>query len=414
MTIEQTTLKSGLRVVTESRQSVETVSVGLWVNVGSRYEPLHLNGITHFLEHMLFKGTETRSAFDIAYDIERVGGHMNAYTTRDYTTYYARVLKEDLPLAVDILSDILQNSVLDDREILREQDVVIQEVGQALDTPDDLVFDLLQEAAYPDQALGRTILGSPDNIRSFNSKIIRDFMARHYTAGNIVLAAAGKVDHGQLVDLAERYFASLPTGSRDGLEPAHYHPHHIMENKTLEQCHVTLGFPAVGFHHDDYYALQIYSMALGGGMSSRLFQQVREERGLAYSIYCFANCFSDHGLFGIYGGTSPAMVPEMVDVTLDQMQDISEKMTAEELQIARAQLKAGLMMAIEATSSRIEQMGRQLLFFDRVIPIDEMIDKVENVTLDQVQGYAANLLDPATMSSAVVGSVPNGYDLKNY
>lgn len=411
MTIQQTTLPNGLRVVSESRKTVETVSVGVWVKVGSRYESVDLNGMTHFLEHMLFKGTDRRSAYDIAYDIERVGGHMNAYTTRDYTTYYARVLKEDLALAVDILSDIILNSSLSDVEVKREQDVVLQEIGQAIDTPDDLVFDLLQESAYPNQALGRTILGLPSGVRSFTSDSLRRFMSHHYTAGNIVLAASGKLDHQQLVDLAARAFEGLPAGKPLEVEPARYQATHVLEQKKLEQSHVTLGFPAVGFHHDDYYALQIYSMALGGGMSSRLFQQVREERGLAYSIYCFANCFSDHGLFGVYGGTSPAMVPEMIDVTLDQMQAISEYMSAEELQISRAQLKAGLLMAIESTSSRIEQMGRQLLFFDRVIPIEEMIDRVESVTLDQVKDYGKQLINRDQMTSAIVGSVPKGFSL---
>ncbi|WND02905.1 pitrilysin family protein [Temperatibacter marinus] len=411
MTIEVTTLSNGLRVVSEYRRSVETASVGVWVNVGSRYEEPSLNGITHFLEHMLFKGTERRSARDIAYEIERVGGHMNAYTTRDYTTYYARVLKEDLPLAVDMLADIIQNSKLCDKEILREQDVVIQEIGQALDTPDDLVFDLMQEVAYPDQALGRTILGQPENVRSFNSTTLKGFMQSHYTAQNMVLAAAGKVDHAELVALAEKEFSSLPQGQDQGFEPAMYQGKSILDDKALEQSHVTLGFPAVGFHHDDYYALQVYSMALGGGMSSRLFQEVRENRGLAYSIYCFANCFSDHGLFGVYGGTSPDLVPEMVQVTLDQMKDMSMNMTSEELDVAKAQLKAGLLMAIEATTSRIEQIGRQILFFDRVIPIEEMISNVESVDLAKVKSYAADLIETGPVTSAIVGKVPVGYKL---
>lgn len=411
MSIEQTTLPNGLRIVSEYRRSVETVSVGVWVNVGSRYESPELNGITHFLEHMLFKGTERRSARDIAYEIERVGGHMNAYTTRDYTTYYARVLKEDMPLAVDMLADIIQNSKLENNEIKREQEVVIQEIGQALDTPDDLVFDMLQDIAYKDQALGRTILGQPENVRSFTKETLRGFMDSHYTAKNMVLAAAGKVNHAELVALAEKLFADLPTGDLKPFDTATYTPNTIIDPKSLEQSHVTLGFPAVGFHHDDYYALQIYSMALGGGMSSRLFQEVRESRGLAYSIYCFANCFADHGLFGVYGGTSPDLVPEMVQVTLDQMKDISVNMTAEELDVARAQLKAGLLMAIEATTSRIEQMGRQILFFDRVIPIDEMISKMEEVNLGQVKTYAESLIEGDQMTSAIVGQVPEGFTL---
>lgn len=409
MSIKQTVLSNGLRVVSEYRRTVETVSVGIWVKVGSRYEPLELNGITHFLEHMLFKGTERRSARDIAYEIERVGGHLNAYTTRDYTTYYARVLKEDLPLAVDMLADILQHSQFSEAEIKREKEVVVQEIGQTLDTPDDLVYDLLQECAFPDQPLGRTILGPAETVRSFTEDRLRAFMKKHYTAGNMVLAAAGKVDHEALVDLAEKHFSGLQQGAETIIDTASYKAGMVIDDKKLEQSHVTLGFPAVGFHHDDYYALQIYSMALGGGMSSRLFQEVRENRGLAYSIYCFANCFADTGLFGIYGGTSPDLVPEMVEVTLGQMQAISRELCDEELQMSRAQLKAGLLMAIESTTSRIEQMGRQLLFFDRVIPIEEMIEKVEAVTRDHVRDYAAQLVGTDAMTTAIVGQVPKGF-----
>lgn len=406
MTVRTTKLASGLRVVSESRRTVETVTIGVWVDVGARFESKEQNGLTHCLEHMLFKGTETRSARAIAFEIEAVGGHMNAYTSRDNTTYYARVLKEDIDLAVDLLADLVLNSVCDAEELEREKDVILQEIGQTRDTPDDIVFDHLQSVAFKNQAIGRTILGEPETVRAFNRNSLMSFLAAHYLAGNIVISAAGNLDHDALVKLVEKKFARLPTGTRKQPAAARYVGGVHLQDRDLEQLHLTLGWPGVSYHDDSYYAHQIYSTILGGGMSSRLFQEVREHRGLAYSVYSFSSSHSETGLFGIYAGTSPDMIAELMPVLKKEMTALAEGPTEEEFQVARAQMKAGLLMALEATTSRMEQLGRQMLLFDRVIPVPEMIGNVEGVSRQDVAEVAGSFLvgDPPSVAAVGDGS----------
>ena len=408
MTVEVTKLKNGLRIVSESRSSVETVSVGFWIDVGSRHETLKLNGITHFLEHMLFKGTKTRSAKDIVLEIEAVGGHMNAYTTRDNTTYYARVLKNDLPLAVDILCDMLRNSLCASSDVEREKEVILQEVGQALDTPDDVVFDNLQAAAYSNQAIGRSILGEVANIKSFTQDDLLGYLQSNYSASNIVVSAVGNLKHKDLVSLVESKLADLPTGTGKTPEPASYTGGRKIESRELEQVHYTAAWPSYSYHDDNYYAMQVYSTILGGGMSSRLFQEVREHRGLAYSVYSFTSSHADTGMFGLYAGTSPDMVEEMVPVIKGEMEKLAAGPESVEFKVAIAQLKASLMMALEATTSRMEQLGRQQLVFNRVIPVEEMIANVEAVELDHVQKIAMKICDTEQPTLAIVG--PGTYE----
>lgn len=403
MSVEVTRLPSGLRIVSESRPQLQTVAVGMWVDVGARHEPEPLNGITHCLEHMLFKGTKRRSARDIASEIEAVGGQMNAYTSRDNTTYYARVMKDDLPLAFDVLSDIILNSQCDAEELRREKEVIIQEIGQAIDTPDDIVFDHLQEASFRDQAIGRSILGTPDHVRSFSSDDLRGYLKRNYTASNIVVSAVGNLSHKDLVALAEEKLAALPAGQPSKTSQAVYTGGDLRESRDLEQVHITTAWPGCSFLDDSYYAMQVYSTILGGGMSSRLFQEVREVRGLAYSVYSFTSSHQDVGLFGIYAGTGPDMAAEMMPVIRGEMEALTIGPTEKEFQIAMAQLKSGLVMALEATTSRMEQLGRQMLVFDRLIPIEEMIDNVEAVSLDDVAKIAGNILNAQETSMAIVG-----------
>lgn len=403
MTVQVTQLPSGLRIVSESRRTVETVAIGVWVDVGARFETERQNGLTHCLEHMLFKGTTNRSARDIAFEIESVGGHMNAYTSRDNTTYYARVLKEDLPLAVDLLGDLVINSVCDAEELEREKDVILQEIGQTLDTPDDVVFDHLQSVAFKDQPIGRTILGDAETVRGFNRDGLMSFLDTHYLASNIVISAVGNLDHNQLAEIVAEKFEALSIGGRDKPQSAHYVGGVKLENRDLEQLHITLGWPGVSFHDDNYYAHQIYSTILGGGMSSRLFQEVREHRGLAYSVYSFSSSHAETGLFGIYAGTSPNLIADMIPVIKGEMVALVDGPSEQEFQIARAQLKAGLLMALEATTSRMEQLGRQLLLFKRVIPVQEMIDNVDSVTPENVGIVAAEFANIDEPSVAVVG-----------
>jgi predicted Zn-dependent peptidase len=387
----------------EQRPELQTASIGVWVNVGARDESADLNGITHCLEHMFFKGTETRSARDIALEIETVGGHLNAYTTRDNTTYYARVLKDDIPLAVDVLSDILLNSVFDEAELAREKEVILQELGQAVDTPDDIVFDHLQAVAFANQPLGRSILGTPETIRGFTSDILHRYRRDNYVTGNMVISIVGNFDVDAVTDLINEKFAATPSGNAKPCVEAHYVGGRFVEARHLEQLHLTLGWNGCSFHDDDYYPMQVYSTVLGGGMSSRLFQEVREKRGLAYSVYSFTGSHAETGIFGIYAGTSPDMAGELLPVIREEMHTIAQDFTDEEIRIAGAQLKAGLMMALESTTSRMEQLGRQLLLFNRIIPVSEMMDNVDAVTLSSVRDLAGKLSASSDVSLAAIG-----------
>jgi len=409
-----TRLDNGFRIISENWQRLETVSVGVWVDVGSRHEPVELGGIAHYIEHMLFKGTKKRSAQAIAEEIEAVGGHLNAYTSRDQTTYFARVLKDDLDLAVDMISDILLHSNFDPAETAREQDVILQEIGQSEDTPDDIVFDHLQETAFPSQPLGRPILGTPESVKAISADALKSYQNTSYTAGNMVLAAVGNVDHDALVDMAKAAFAALPAGEGPKHSVAAYSGGEARSDKALEQLHITLGFSGVSLYDDHYYTKQVFSMLFGGGMSSRLFQQVREKRGLAYSVYSFTSSHEDTGLWGIYAGTSGDMAAELIDELASELHDVMENVTDKEVLRARTQLKAGLMMAMESTSTRAEQLGRQMMIFDRVVPVDEVLKGVDAVDVAAVKDFIKQSLSkPITVAYVGPGeSVPPYEDVQ--
>jgi predicted Zn-dependent peptidase len=392
MSVQVTTLPNGMRVATDPMDGVETASVGVWVDVGTRNEPAEVNGVAHLLEHMAFKGTTRRSALAIAEEIENVGGHLNAYTSREQTAYYAKVLKEDVPLAVDILSDILQHSVFDEAELGRERTVILQEIGQAQDTPDDVIFDHFQERAYPDQAMGRPTLGQAEIIRTIARGTVADYMRTHYSAQNMVLAASGRVDHDRMVELAGNAFDSLPPGHSGTTEPARYGGGDFRDDRDLEQVHLVLGFPCVSYTDPDYYATSVFSTILGGGMSSRLFQEIREKRGLVYSVYSFASAFSDGGLFGIYAGTGEDEVAELMPVLCGELLRAGDTITDAELARARAQLKASILMGLESTSSRAEQIASQLMIFGRPIPPEEIVAKIEAVDRAAVARIAQSML----------------------
>jgi len=310
--IRVTKLPSGLTVVSERMDRVETVSLGAYIATGTRHETAEENGVSHFLEHMAFKGTERRSAAGIAEEIEAVGGHINAYTAREQTAYYVKVLKEDTALGADIIGDILTHSVFDADELERERGVILQEIGQARDTPDDIIFDHFQEAAYPGQPMGRPVLGTEELIRAMRRDTLTGYMKRHYAASNTVVAAAGNLEHEQILDLVQRHFADLPTDPAPAAQPGLYSGGEFREDRDLDQVHVVLGFPAVGYGTPDYYPTMLLATLLGGGMSSRLFQEVREKRGLVYSIYSFAAPYMDGGVFGIYAGTGESEAAELM------------------------------------------------------------------------------------------------------
>jgi predicted Zn-dependent peptidase len=406
-----TTLDNGLRVATEAMASVQTASVGVWVDVGARYEAAEVNGVAHMLEHMAFKGTARRSARAIAEAIENVGGSLNAYTSREHTAYYPRVLADDLPLAVDLLADILQHSVFDEAELARERGVVVQEIGQVHDTPDDLVFDLFQETAFPGQPIGRSILGPAELVAAMPRGALVDYMAQHYNPARLVLSAAGKVDHGQLVELGGRLLRELPTPQAASAAPARYQGGEFREERELEQAHLLLGLPAFSYLDDDFFALQVLSAMLGGGMSSRLFQEVRENRGLAYSIFSFASSYVDTGLLGIYAGTGEKETAELVPVVCDELLALIAAPGEEELVRARAQLKASLMMALESCFAQSEELARQLLIFGRRIPQDEIIAKVDAVDQAAIRRVGRRLLTSGPPTLAAIGPLANLPDL---
>ena len=379
MTAQLSTLANGLRVATDRIDTVDTVSLGIWVDVGTRHETADINGVAHFLEHMAFKGTERRSALAIAEEIEAVGGHLNAYTSRESTAYYAKVLKDDLPLALDILSDILQHSTFEPEELERERAVILQEIGQANDTPDDIIFDHFQECAYPDQAMGRPVLGSPEIIRRIGRATVLAYLHNHYGARRIVLSAAGNLDHEAVVAHAEELLGSLPTERSTATEPARYTGGDRREERDLEQLHLVLGFPGLVLCDPDYYAATVLSTAFGGGMSSRLFQEIREKRGLVYAIHSFVHGYRDGGLFGIYAGTGEVEAGELVPALCEEVIRLEDGLSPVELNRAKTQMKAGLLMSLESTSARCEQLAQHLLIHGTPFDPAEIIGHIESV-----------------------------------
>jgi predicted Zn-dependent peptidase len=379
MTTQLATLSNGLRIVTDRIETVDTVSLGLWVDVGTRHEAPQINGAAHFLEHMAFKGTERRSARDIAEEIEAVGGHLNAYTSRESTAYYAKVLKEDMPLALDILADILQHSSFDPAEFERERTVILQEIGQANDTPDDIIFDHFQERAFPDQAMGRPVLGSPEIIRELKREAVIAYLRDNYGAARMVLSASGNLDHDRIVELAHRLLSAMPAEKPITTETARYAGGEYRQDRDLEQLHLVLGFPGLPLGDPDYYAASVLSTAFGGGMSSRLFQEVREKRGLVYTIHSFAHSYRDGGLFGIYAGTGEDDAAELVPVLCDETMRLADGLTPIELARAKAQMKAGLLMSLESTGARCEQMAQYMLIHGTPFDPADMVRHIEAV-----------------------------------
>jgi len=366
-----TTLDNGFRIVSENMPGLKSASLGVWVSAGCRNESPKQNGIAHFLEHMAFKGTKKRNALEIAQAIEDVGGYINAYTSREMTAYYVRVLEDDVPLALDVISDIVLNSVFDAKELEIERGVILQEIGQSLDTPDDIIFDWLQDKAYPNQAMGRAILGSTENVRSFSREDLQNFVNEHYGPEQMVLSAAGSVDHDALVEEAQILFGGLRRTPKLLNEASKFIGGEVRVVKDLEQAHFALSFESASYLDDKIYTAQIYATALGGGMSSRLFQEIREKRSAA-------------------------------------------DMTDEEVARSRAQMKAGMLMGLEGASSRCERLARTILIFNRVPDLDEIVRKIDAVNATHVKEFAKNLCE-SSIAYALYGPVkdaPNVNDLE--
>lgn len=408
MTGTISTLANGVRVVTQHMPHVETVSLGVWVDVGARHESETENGISHFLEHMAFKGTHRRSARDIAEEIEQVGGELNAATGLETTAYFARVLKADVGLAFDIIADILLDPRYTSDELEREREVILQEIAATRDSPDEIAYDLLNGRAYPQQSLGRAILGTAATVRGFAVDDLRSFLKGHYHAGNLVIAAVGHVDHDVVMRHAEALFGRLDGGraiAGQRFAQASYVGGTAHSSKSFEQSHLLMGFEGPGYRQPNFYAAQVFSGLFGGGMSSRLFQEIREHRGLCYSIYSGFWGLSDTGMFTIHAATGHDMLESLIDVVRAECLRAAETMPdAREVDRAKAQLKAGLLMSLESSGSRVEQVARQTLIHNRIVPPAELVARVDAVSREDIRAFAESLFGLKPATSVVVGT----------
>lgn len=411
-TVRRTVLPNGLRVLTEAIPTMRSVSFGIWVAVGSRDEAPQLAGVSHFLEHLLFKGTRRRSALDISATIEAVGGDTNAFTAREYTCYYARVLDTDLPLAIDVVCDLVADSVLAEADVETERGVILEEIAMHDDEPGDQVHDLFGRALYGDHPLGRPISGTHDTISPMERGQIRSFYRRRYVPPSIVVTAAGNLDHGRVVKRVRQAFAAagLPESPAAPVpyRPPTTHvpvrpPTVLVESKETEQAHVVLGCPAVHRLDPRRFALAVLNNVLGGGMSSRLFQEIREKRGLAYSVYSYTSQYADSGLFAVYAGCAPGKVGEVLDLTREHLAEVAAHgVTDAEIARGKGMLKGSLVLGLEDTGSRMGRLGKGELLYDELLSVDELLTKVDAVTPDEVRAVASDVL-ARPMSLAVIG-----------
>ncbi len=405
MKLEISRLINGLTIITDPMPQLESAALGIWVNTGTRNETMPVMGISHMLEHMAFKGTERRSARDIAEEIEAVGGYLNAYTSREQTAFHARVLKTDVPLALDILADILTAPSFEQVELERERQVVLQEIGQARDTPDDIIFDHLQAVVYPDQPMGWPILGENETVSAFTREDLRTYMDENYRAGGMTLVSSGAVDHASIVRMAEEKLARLKPGVTPAPLPADYVGGDKRVIEELEQAHIAFAFPGVSNLDPDYYVAQVYVTALGGGMSSRLFQEAREKRGLCYSIYAFAHSAKDSGMIGVYAGTGDSEAAQLGAVVAGEMASMAETATEVEVSRARAQLKSSLLMGLERPGSRAEQIAGQIFALGRTVSVEEMVEKLDAIDANEVRRFAGRMMNGARPTIAALGPV---------
>jgi predicted Zn-dependent peptidase len=405
-------LPNGLRLLTERMPHVRSVSIGVWLARGSRHEPIEQSGIAHFVEHMLFKGTATRTAEDIAQTIDSIGGQMDAFTAKEYASYYIKVLDEHLPLAVDVLSDIVMRPAFGADDIEREKKVVVEEIKMVEDTPDDLVHELFTEHFWRNHPLGRPILGTKETVESLSAEGLRRYFTTAYSSPNLIVAAVGNIEHEQVRDLVLRCFEGLPAVTEPLTDsPPRVVPHVLIRNKELEQSHVCLGTNGYQQDHKDRYASYVLNTILGGSMSSRLFQNVREKRGLAYAVFSGLSAYRDAGSITIYAGCANNAVGELIDVVITELRRLKdETLPDSELRRAKDHLKGSLMLNLESTSSRMSHLARQEIYFDRQFGLDETLEGVERVSLDDVQRVARDLFADGALAATVLGAV-NGLQL---
>jgi predicted Zn-dependent peptidase len=404
---EITTLDNGIRVITETVNHVQFMSMGFWVGVGSRYESEKQWGITHFIEHMLFKGTEKRTADQISGAVDAVGGQLNAFTSKENTCYYIKTLTEDFPLAVDVLSDMFLNSRFDNEEIAKEREVIIEEIKMYEDTPDDQVHDLMSANLWPDHPLGRAILGTEESIAAFDHDMLKEYMKQYYTGSNIVVSVVGNISHKQVVDAIQEVLGGIPKG-----EPNQYA---IADRakagvncyyKEIAQSQICVAMPGVAKEDDRLFPLSILNTYLGGGMSSRLVKKIREEEGLAYSVYSYNGSYTDTGAFVISVGTRPENCQRVIDIILEELEDVRQNgITQDELDKSFSQLKGSLYMGLETVNSRMNKLGRSLLIYDRVITPEENVDDLSKVTVEDVKALAGDMFRRENLQITVLGPV---------
>ena len=403
MSIQTSTLPNGIRIVTDQLAGAESIALGIWVGVGTRHEDMNQNGIAHMLEHMLFKRTPKRSAKDISEVIEDAGGHMNAYTGRETTAYYVHILKDHTDLALDVLADMIQNSIFPEDELERERAVILQEIHMYEDTPDDVVFEQAQMAAYPNQSLGASGLGTIEIVKNLQQNDLKNYINSRYTADKLVISAAGAVDHDQFVLKVSTLFGQIAPSknSPTWVSPARYHPTPSLVEKDIEQSHLVMSFKGLSHSDPRYSAMRILTSVLGGGTSSRLWQEVREKRGLVYSIHSFRDSYTDCGQFGVYAGTSPENLEELVPIIIEEIVKIQNGITAQELIRAKTQIISGARMGREKVMSRVDQQGRHMLNYGTPFDIRELITSVNCVTLDDITSLAKSVFATPLLVSAV-------------
>lgn len=394
MDVKTTILENGLKVVTIARPQTETVSCGVWVNTGSSCETANINGVSHFVEHMVFKGTKKRSSKQIYEDIENVGGQINAYTSREMTVFYVKMLKNDIELGIDVICDFVMAPLFLEDEMQKEREVIIQEINQTNDDPGDIVFDYFQAAAFNKQPLGMSILGPAKQVKKYAPEILHQYMNDHYGAENMVFAAVGNLEHEKIVEMVRKRMSGLQAKISFIRQKQYYTGGQLIKKHNIEQAHVVLGFSGVDYYNDDYYSTAILSSILGGGMSSRLFQKIREELGLVYSVYSFSDSYADTGIFGIYAGLSIQDIERYITVVADEMKKIaSEKISDIELNRTKAQFKSGILSALESSFSTAELIARQSLVYKRVIPIEETLEKINAVSKEDILRVAEKILN---------------------
>ncbi|MDO8794042.1 MAG: pitrilysin family protein [Vicinamibacterales bacterium] len=400
-------LGNGLRILTERMTQVRSVSIGVWLTRGSRHESADKSGIAHFVEHMLFKGTATRSAEDIAQAIDSIGGQLDAFTAKEYASYYIKVLDEHLPLAMDILTDIVRNPAFSVEDIEREKKVVVEEIKMVEDTPDDLVHELFTQGFWENHPLGRPILGTRETVESFSAELLRDYFQQAYTARNLIVSAVGNVEHERVRELVEERFGSLPaSGSVLGEDAPQVVPKVLIRNKELEQSHLCVGVSSYPQNHDDRYSSYLLNTLLGGSMSSRLFQNEREKRGLAYAVFSGLAAYRDAGSFTVYAGCANDAVGQVIDLVVEELRGVKQTpVPVAELQRAKDHLKGSLMLSLENTASRMSHLARQEIYFDRQFGLDETLEGIERVTAADVQRVAADLFRNGSLSATVLGNV---------